>query len=69
MVCRQFGAKPLPEPTSTYCQLDPYEQTSVQLEWKFKLFIHANAVEDAVCEMAAFLSRADELNTKVTGDY
>ena len=28
VVCRLFGAKPLPEPMVTHCQLDPYEQTS-----------------------------------------
>ena len=27
MACRLFGAKPLPEPMFTYCQLDPYEQS------------------------------------------
>ena len=30
MACRLFGAKPLPEPMLTYCQLDSYEQTSVK---------------------------------------
>ena len=30
MACHLFGAKPLPEPTLTYCQLDPWEQTSVK---------------------------------------
>ena len=38
MVCRLFGAKPLPEPIMTYCQLDPYEQTSVKIKWKYKTF-------------------------------
>ena len=27
MSCHLFGAKPLPEPMPTYCQLDPQEQT------------------------------------------
>ena len=47
-----FGVKSLPKPMLTYCQSDPrYRYT--------KLFIHENAFEDAVCEMAAILSRGD----------
>ena len=34
MVCRLFGAKPLHEPMLTYCQLNPKEQTSVELQSK-----------------------------------
>ena len=30
MACHLLGAKPLPEPMLTYCQLDPKEQTSVK---------------------------------------
>ena len=30
MACRLFGAKPLSEPMLDYCQLEPWEQTSVQ---------------------------------------
>ena len=33
--CRLLGAKPLPEPMLTYCQLDPWEQTSVKFNLKF----------------------------------
>ena len=32
MACRLSGAKPLPEPMLPYCQLDPWEQTSVKVE-------------------------------------
>ena len=32
MACRLFGAKPLPEPMLPYCQLDPWEQSSVKFE-------------------------------------
>ena len=32
MACRLFGAKPLPEPKLTYCQLEPKEQTSMKFE-------------------------------------
>ena len=38
MACRLFGAKPLPEPVLTYCQVDPCEQTSVKFESKCKTF-------------------------------
>ena len=38
MACRLFGTKPLPEPMLTYCQLDPWEQTSVEIESKYKTF-------------------------------
>ena len=31
MACRLFGAKPLSKPMLGYCQLDPWEQTSVKL--------------------------------------
>ena len=48
-----FGAKPLPEPTRAYCQLDPYEQTPGKLKSKlYELVIHENAFEYVVCEMA-----------------
>ena len=52
MACRLFGAKPLPKPMLTFCQLDSKEQTS-----NTKLFIHENAFENVVCEIAAILSR------------
>ena len=38
MACRLFGAKPLPEPTLTYCQWDPWEQTPVKFELNCKIF-------------------------------
>ena len=38
MACRLFGAKPLPEPMLTFCQLDPLEQTSVKFESKYEIF-------------------------------
>ena len=57
MACRLFGAKPLSKPMLDYCQLDPQEQTSMTFWSKYKLFIHENASENIVCEMAAILSR------------
>ena len=63
MVCRLFGTKPLSEQTFRYSQeLSPgplvYRN---KLQWNFnqnrKRFIHGNASEYIVCEMAAILSR------------
>ena len=44
-----------------YCQLDPSEQTSVKFQLKYKTFIHENASENIVYEIAAILPREDEL--------
>ena len=38
MAWHRIGAKPLPEPMLTYCQLDPYQQTSVKFESEYKTF-------------------------------
>ena len=57
MVCRLFGAKPLSEPMLEYCQFDPWQQASMKFQQKFNTFIHVNAYENIVCEMAAILSR------------
>ena len=40
IACRLFGAKPLPEPMLTYCQLDPWEQTSVN---RLAIFRHTSS--------------------------
>ena len=54
MACRLLGAKPLPEPMLTYCQLDPQEQIFYYNSNKnTKLFIHENASATIVCDMAA----------------
>ena len=39
-----------------YYQFNPQEQTSAKFEPKYKLFIHENAFENVVFEMAAILS-------------
>ena len=57
MAFRLFGAKPIPEPTVCYGQLDHWEQTLVKFESKYKIFIHENALENVFWEMAAILSR------------
>ena len=38
MACRLVGTKPISEPTLVYCQLDPWEWTSVKYQWKLKHF-------------------------------
>ena len=64
MACRLFGAKPLPEPMLAYCQMDTWEQISMEFESKFYHFYLKNAFEIVVSEMAAILSRADELHSQ-----
>ena len=58
MAYRLFDAKPSSKPKLGYCQLGPWEQTSVKFCSKYKTFIHENASENIVCEMAAILFRA-----------
>ena len=57
MACRLFGAKPSSKPMLGSCELTHRNK----LQWNFnqnkKLFIHENASENTVCEMAAILSR------------
>ena len=58
MACCLFGAKPLPEPSLTSCQLDPKEQTP---RWNFNrnssFFIKEKAFETMVCKLAVILFR------------
>ena len=44
------GVKPLSKPMLGYCQLEPYEQTSVKFLSKYKNFIRENACENLICE-------------------
>ena len=67
MACRLFGAKPLSKPMLGFCQLHPEEQISVKFYQNTKLFIHENAPENIVCEMAAILCIGGELIG--SGDY
>ena len=50
MACRLFGAKPFPEPMLVYCQLDSWEQVSVEFERNLIIFIPENAFENVVCQ-------------------
>ena len=58
IACRLFDTKPLSKPMLGYCQMDTYEKNVNQ---NTTLFIHENASENIGCEMAAILSRGDEL--------
>ena len=59
MACLLFGAMPSSKPILSYCQLDPYEQTSMNFNQNATFFINENAYENIVCEMAAILSRGE----------
>ena len=50
MACRLFGAKPLPEPMLAYCQLDSWEQISMDLNRNSTIFIRGNSFENVVCQ-------------------
>ena len=62
MACRLLGAKPLPQPTMTFCQLNPEDPTPMKSESKCKIFIHENESENVVCEMTAIVSRSHCVN-------
>ena len=47
-----------------YCQLAPKEQTLVKFQSKYKIFIHENATENIVCDMAAILSSRGWVKSK-----
>ena len=56
-----YDAKPLSKPILGFCQLDPYEQTSVKFWSTIELFIQENSFENIVCEWRPFCRGADEL--------
>ena len=66
-VRRLFVAKPLSEPMLGYCQLDPKEQTYENFNTNSYIFIHENAFENVLCEMAAILSRPQYVKTSTGG--
>ena len=58
MACCLFGAKPLPEPSLTSCQLDPKEQTPRwNFDWNSNFLIEEKAFETMVCKLATILFR------------
>ena len=48
--CRLFGAKPLPEPMLTYCQIDSWEQILVKFKWEFYHFHSRKCIWNVVCQ-------------------
>ena len=62
MACRLFDTKPLSGPMLGYCQLEPHEQNFSEILTKLQNFsfvkMHLKKID---CEMAAILSREDEL--------
>ena len=58
MACRLFGTKPLSKPMLGNCQLDPWQQTSVNFNQNKKTrFVHENASENIACEVAVIHKR------------
>ena len=66
MACRLFGAKPLPEPMLTYCQLDSWEHISVKFESEFYHF-HSRKCnwKCRLPKCRPFCSGGDELTNNV----
>ena len=58
--CRLFSAKPLSKTMLVYCKSNPWE---LNFNQNTKLFIHKNASEKIVCEMAAISSRGRWVNS------
>ena len=65
MACRLSGTKPLPEPMLAYGHLDPWEQTPVKFDSKYKtFFINENTFENVVCGMVGIFFRDRWQNEK-----
>ena len=62
MACRLTGAEPLSEPMLEYRSLDPGEQISIKFSSKYSNYLHENAFENVVTEMAAILSQCQYVN-------
>ena len=58
MACRPVGAKPLSEPMMEYCQLDPYEQNSMEFQSKCS-FTDKNLRENVVWKIMSRLLRVN----------
>ena len=50
MDCRNFGAKPLPEPRLAYCHLHSWKKFQRHLNRNSEIFIEENAFEIVVCQ-------------------
>ena len=67
MSCHLFGAKPLPEPMLTYCQLDSWEQISVKFESEFHHFHSRKCIWNCrLPKWQPFCSRGDELTEQMS---
>ena len=63
MACRLFGAKPLPEPMLVYCQLDSWEQVTVNVESEFYNFHSTKCIwKCRLPKWRPFCPRGDELS-------
>ena len=60
-----FGAKALPEPMLTYCQLDFRNKLQWNLNQNPQFFIHRNTFENVVCKLVAILSRGNKLRGRI----
>ena len=65
MACRLFGAKPLPEPMLTYCQLDPYEQNKIGIKVQYFSFTKMHSIMSSA-KWRPFCPGRDELRTTDT---
>ena len=62
LACRLFGAKSLSERVLAYCQFDPWDQTTVKFESKYKTFHSRNAFEkNCLLKWRPFCSGVDGL--------
>ena len=73
MACRLFGAKPLSKPMLGLWSIRSSGTNFSEIWTNTNIFIHENAFENIVCEMAAILSRGRWVNfrslpiDKITG--
>ena len=61
MASRLFGAKPLPDPTLTYCHWSTQEPTSVKFQSKCKNSIHDNTFQMSSTKWRSFWPERNEL--------
>ena len=70
MACRLFGAKPLPEPMLVYCQLDSWEQISVEFKSDFYHFTSRKFIWNCrLPKWQPFCSGGDELTHELLETY
>ena len=67
MAWHLFGAKPLYKPMLGYCQWTLRNKLLRNFNQNIKNFIHKEASQNIICEMAAFYPGGDELTLKHLG--